>query len=109
MFVSSKYLYYILGFSIVVSSSDNFFGKPEASATVARNPQGSGYAGVLALKVPPPPQYAPPTICNISKDGKLVVSGGKDVETYIWDTTHGDLVSTLRGHEVMSSFVIRRA
>lgn len=47
---------------------------------------GTGSAGVIALRVPPPPQYAPPAICSISKDGRIVATGGKDVETLLWDT-----------------------
>ncbi len=92
----------IRGPSSSLPCADNFFGKPEVSATVIRNRQTAGYCGVLALKVPPPPVYAPPTICNISKDGKYVVSGGKDVETYVWSVGSGDLAATLKGHEVRS-------
>jgi hypothetical protein len=29
-------------------------------------------AGVLALRVPDPPAYAPPSVAAISKDGKIV-------------------------------------
>lgn len=56
-------------------------------------------AGMLALRVPDPPAYAPPAICAISKDGKIAAVGGKDVELHLWSTETGQLLSTLKGHE----------
>ncbi len=56
-------------------------------------------AGVLALRVPDPPAYAPPSVCAISKDGKIAAVGGKDVELHLWSTETGELLSTLKGHE----------
>ena len=71
--------------------ADNFFGKPEFDQPVPKARVGTGSAGVIALRVPAPPQYAPPAICNISKDGRIVATGGKDVETLLWDTQVGHI------------------
>ena len=68
------------------SPAETFFGKPDFEAPAVKAKVGNGSAGVIALRVPPPPQYAPPAICNISKDGRMVATGGKDVETLLWDT-----------------------
>jgi WD40 repeat protein len=81
--------------------ADSFFGKPELQEQmVERNVPTRCAAGVLALRVPDPPSYAPPSVCAISKDGKIAAVGGKDVELYLWSTDSGDLLSTLRGHEI---------
>jgi WD40 repeat protein len=82
-------------------AADSFFGKPELQEQmVERNVPTRCAAGVLALRVPDPPSYAPPSVCAISKDGKIAAVGGKDVELYLWSTDSGDLLSTLRGHEI---------
>ncbi|KAG1680624.1 hypothetical protein FOA52_015073 [Chlamydomonas sp. UWO 241] len=82
------------------SAADNFFGSPEINESITMRPPTKCAAGCLAMRVPDPPTYAPPTVCNISKDGKIVAVGGRDVELYLWDTSTGDLLSTLRGHEI---------
>jgi WD40 repeat protein len=81
--------------------ADSFFGKPELQQQVIEvNQPTRCAAGVLALRVPDPPAYAPPSVCAISKDGKIAAVGGKDVELFLWNTETGDLLSTLRGHEI---------
>eukprot|EP00955_Chlamydomonas_euryale_P054449 355821-Chlamydomonas_euryale.AAC.11 len=80
--------------------ADNFFGSPEINEAVTIHAPKKCRAGCLAMRVPDPPKYAPPTICNISKDGKIAAIGGRDVELYLWDTTTGGLLATLRGHEI---------
>ncbi len=81
-------------------TADSFFGKPELQQQVIeQHQQTKCAAGVLALRVPDPPAYAPPSICAISKDGKIAAVGGKDVELFLWSTETGELLSTLRGHE----------
>lgn len=40
------------------------------------------------------------SVCAISKDGRIAAVGGKDVELQLWSTETGELLSTLRGHEV---------
>lgn len=81
-------------------TADNFFGSPEINESITMRPPIKCAAGCLAMRVPDPPQYAPPTVCNISKDGKIAAVGGRDVELYLWNTATGDLISTLRGHEI---------
>ncbi|KAL6745453.1 quinon protein alcohol dehydrogenase-like superfamily, partial [Haematococcus lacustris] len=85
-----------------ITSADSFFGKPDGmmEQVLERNNPTKCSAGVLAMRVPDPPSYAPPSICAISKDGKIVAVGGKDVELYLWSTDSGELMSTLRGHEI---------
>ena len=57
-------------------------------------------AGCLALRVPDPPTYAPPAICGISKDGKIAATGGRDVELALWDTSTGERLAPITGHEI---------
>ncbi len=80
--------------------ADNFFGTPEVNEDLDIRSWTKCAAGSLAMRVPDPPQYAPPAICNISKDGRICATGGRDVELYLWHTTTGDLLSTVRGHEI---------
>ncbi len=64
--------------------ADSFFGKPELQEQMVEKLAPTKCAsGVLALRVPDPPSYAPPSICAISKDGKIAAVGGKDVELYL--------------------------
>lgn len=35
---------------------------------------------------------------SFSPDGKLLASGGKDANVFLWDTTTGDIIKTLSGH-----------
>jgi WD40 repeat protein len=83
------------------AAADSFFGKPELNqSAIASHAFNKCNAGCLALRVPDPPKYALPAICSISKDGKIAAVGGRDVELHLWNTDTGDLLSTLRGHEI---------
>lgn len=57
-------------------------------------------SGLLALKVPDPPQFAPSAVCAISSDGKIAAVGGRDIELFLWDVDTGDLLSKIRGHDI---------
>lgn len=82
------------------SAADNFFATPEINEEITSRGLTKAAAGCLAMRVPDPPAYAPPTVCNISKDGRICATGGRDVELYLWNTATGDLLSTIRGHDI---------
>jgi hypothetical protein len=84
------------------ASPDDFFGRPDMlnnSVTQARVPTKCN-SGLLALKVPDPPQFAPSAVCAISADGKIAAVGGRDIELFLWDVDTGDLLSKIRGHDI---------
>ena len=83
------------------TNTDSFFGRPELnnSGVQLRVPTKCS-SGCLALRVPDPPSYAPPTICAISKDGRVAAVGGKDLELCLWDTDSGESLAKLKGHEI---------
>lgn len=57
-------------------------------------------SGILAMKVPDPPQFAPSAICAISADGAIAAVGGRDVELLLWSVDTGDLLSKIGGHDI---------
>mmetsp|Transcript_14469 Transcript_14469/g.31389 ORF Transcript_14469/g.31389 Transcript_14469/m.31389 type:complete len:1906 (-) Transcript_14469:1211-6928(-) len=84
-----------------ITSADSFFGKPELNQSLTQNRAPTkASSGCLAVRIPDPPSYAPPTICAISKDGKIAAVGGRDVELFLWNTDNGELLTTIRGHDI---------
>ncbi|KXZ51579.1 hypothetical protein GPECTOR_12g542 [Gonium pectorale] len=86
----------------LAGGADDFFGRPDMmnnSVTQARMPTKCN-SGLLALKVPDPPQFAPSAVCAISADGKIAAVGGRDIELFLWDVDTGDLLSKIRGHDI---------
>ncbi|GIL71256.1 hypothetical protein Vretifemale_1855, partial [Volvox reticuliferus] len=85
-----------------LAGADDFFGRPDMlnnSVTQARMPTKCN-SGLLALKVPDPPQFAPSAVCAISADGKIAAVGGRDIELFLWNVDTGDLLSKIRGHDI---------
>ncbi|PNW77392.1 hypothetical protein CHLRE_10g434600v5 [Chlamydomonas reinhardtii] len=86
-----------------LAGADDFFGRPDMmagnSVTHTRMPTKCN-SGLLALKVPDPPQFAPSAVCAISADGKIAAVGGRDIELFLWDVDTGDLLSKIRGHDI---------
>ena len=80
--------------------TENFFGRPEFDHEIVGRTAKRSAAGCLALRVPDPPTYAPPAICGISKDGKIAATGGRDVELALWDTSTGERLAPITGHEI---------
>ncbi|GFR45654.1 hypothetical protein Agub_g7065 [Astrephomene gubernaculifera] len=85
-----------------LAGADDFFGRPDMhnnSVTHARMPTKCN-SGMLALKVPDPPQFAPSAVCAISADGKVAAVGGRDIELYLWNVDNGELLTKIRGHDI---------
>ncbi|KAG2498331.1 hypothetical protein HYH03_003591 [Edaphochlamys debaryana] len=84
--------------------ADDFFGRPDMGAAAQSMTQvqmaTKCNSGLLALKVPDPPQFAPSAVCAISADGKIAAVGGRDIELFLWDVDTGDLLSKIRGHDI---------